>query len=346
MGRVLDIVPNHMGIGDLEPATGSTCSRTGPARPRRVLRHRLEPVKDELTAASCCRSSKTSTARSSKGQLVLGRDGGRFSIRYHDIGCPSRPGRMPGCSIAASRSSGPFDADDEDVLTNTSASATPTRHLPRRYSDRARGRRARPPRERGDQAAARPPLRRAPTVREFLDEDVASFRRHARRPRQLRRAPRAARRPGLSPGLLARRGRGDQLPALLRYHRAGRHPRSRTRSLRPDPRLILRWVDEGGVTGLRIDHPDGLADPLGYFRRLQEPLFLHACRERLDAEGQGDDWERRGRRVRDGIRATVDGRPVVAAARGGSRSSPRRSSARARSCPPTGRSTARSAMNI
>jgi (1->4)-alpha-D-glucan 1-alpha-D-glucosylmutase len=31
---------------------------------------------------------------------------------------------------------------------------------------------------------------------------------------------------------------------------------------------ILRWVREDGVDGLRIDHPDGLADPRRYFERL------------------------------------------------------------------------------
>ncbi|TCI99059.1 malto-oligosyltrehalose synthase [Aeromicrobium sp. IC_218] len=33
---------------------------------------------------------------------------------------------------------------------------------------------------------------------------------------------------------------------------------------------ILRWVEEGLVTGLRIDHPDGLADPTAYAQRLRE----------------------------------------------------------------------------
>ncbi len=32
--------------------------------------------------------------------------------------------------------------------------------------------------------------------------------------------------------------------------------------------LVLRWLAEGKVTGLRIDHPDGLFDPRGYLRRL------------------------------------------------------------------------------
>ncbi|HLZ37807.1 MAG TPA: malto-oligosyltrehalose synthase [Mycobacteriales bacterium] len=33
-------------------------------------------------------------------------------------------------------------------------------------------------------------------------------------------------------------------------------------------RRILQLIDAGDVTGLRIDHPDGLADPAGYLRRL------------------------------------------------------------------------------
>ena len=33
---------------------------------------------------------------------------------------------------------------------------------------------------------------------------------------------------------------------------------------------VLRLLDEGVVHGLRIDHPDGLADPAGYLRRLAE----------------------------------------------------------------------------
>ena len=34
-------------------------------------------------------------------------------------------------------------------------------------------------------------------------------------------------------------------------------------------RMVFRLLDEGKVDGLRIDHPDGLHDPLGYFQRLQ-----------------------------------------------------------------------------
>ncbi|HEX8201551.1 MAG TPA: malto-oligosyltrehalose synthase, partial [Isosphaeraceae bacterium] len=72
--------------------------------------------------------------------------------------------------------------------------------------------------------------------------------------------------------------------------------------------LIFRWVHQGNVTGLRIDHPDGLADPLGYFRRLQETLFLDACRRRFEAEPTADgDWATLAARIqaryRDALRS-------------------------------------------
>ena len=33
--------------------------------------------------------------------------------------------------------------------------------------------------------------------------------------------------------------------------------------------LVMRWVSEGRLSGLRVDHPDGLRDPLEYFQRLR-----------------------------------------------------------------------------
>ncbi len=44
--------------------------------------------------------------------------------------------------------------------------------------------------------------------------------------------------------------------------------------------LILDWVAQGNVSCLRIDHPDGLADPSEYFERLQHEIFLRQCRSR------------------------------------------------------------------
>ncbi|HEU0008034.1 MAG TPA: malto-oligosyltrehalose synthase [Terriglobia bacterium] len=43
-------------------------------------------------------------------------------------------------------------------------------------------------------------------------------------------------------------------------------------------RLLFRLLAEGRISGLRIDHPDGLWDPPSYFRRLQENYLVHRHR--------------------------------------------------------------------
>ena len=58
-------------------------------------------------------------------------------------------------------------------------------------------------------------------------------------------------------------------------------------------RAILQLVDEGSVTGLRIDHIDGLADPAGYLARLRaEAPDLYIVVEKILAadEELPDDW--------------------------------------------------------
>jgi (1->4)-alpha-D-glucan 1-alpha-D-glucosylmutase len=57
--------------------------------------------------------------------------------------------------------------------------------------------------------------------------------------------------------------------------------------------LVLRLLGEGKVTGLRIDHPDGLYAPQQYLVRLQERYFLEVARRVFTAgpEFQGQEWE-------------------------------------------------------
>lgn len=56
--------------------------------------------------------------------------------------------------------------------------------------------------------------------------------------------------------------------------------------------LPFRLLEQGKVTGFRIDHPDGLFDPTAYFLKLQERHFLTRARRRFseDYPGREDDW--------------------------------------------------------
>jgi (1->4)-alpha-D-glucan 1-alpha-D-glucosylmutase len=56
-------------------------------------------------------------------------------------------------------------------------------------------------------------------------------------------------------------------------------------------RLALRLVSEGVVDGLRVDHPDGLADPAGYLRRLRAGGARHVWVEKILDPGEPlRDW--------------------------------------------------------
>src|SRR5215218_755938 len=55
--------------------------------------------------------------------------------------------------------------------------------------------------------------------------------------------------------------------------------------------LALRLAREGVVDGLRIDHPDGLADPAGYLQRLREGGAEHVWVEKILDPGEPlRDW--------------------------------------------------------
>jgi (1->4)-alpha-D-glucan 1-alpha-D-glucosylmutase len=56
-------------------------------------------------------------------------------------------------------------------------------------------------------------------------------------------------------------------------------------------RLALRLAREGTVDGLRVDHPDGLADPAGYLRALRDGGAQHVWVEKiLDPGERLRDW--------------------------------------------------------
>ncbi len=54
---------------------------------------------------------------------------------------------------------------------------------------------------------------------------------------------------------------------------------------------VLELVRDGVLDGVRVDHPDGLADPAGYLRRLRDADVPHVWVEKILAVGEGlRDW--------------------------------------------------------
>ena len=55
-------------------------------------------------------------------------------------------------------------------------------------------------------------------------------------------------------------------------------------------KLTFKLIKEGKVTGLRVDHPDGLYNPVEYFYRLQKGCFVQICLQEMEKEmiGKGE----------------------------------------------------------
>jgi (1->4)-alpha-D-glucan 1-alpha-D-glucosylmutase len=56
-------------------------------------------------------------------------------------------------------------------------------------------------------------------------------------------------------------------------------------------RLIFKLIREGSVTGLRVDHPDGLYNPADYFYQLQRGCFIQFCLRVLPAVPETSEVE-------------------------------------------------------
>jgi len=64
-------------------------------------------------------------------------------------------------------------------------------------------------------------------------------------------------------------------------------------------RLIFKLIREGKVTGLRVDHPDGLYKPAEYFYRLQKGCFIQFCLRALPSTADESTFEERIRSLYD-----------------------------------------------
>ncbi|GAC1448624.1 MAG: malto-oligosyltrehalose synthase [Isosphaeraceae bacterium] len=316
MGRLLDIVPNHMGFSPTNPFVLDVLENGPQARWGTFFDIDWTPVKDTLGGRVLLPILEDLYGKVLEaGLLVLERDGGQFWITYHDQRLPLRPRSY--ATVLDSREGefqSRFDDDDEDVLEYLSIRDA-ARSLPScRFCKPEEVEQVRREKE-----VIKRRLRRlcdqSPRLRAFVDENVASFQGKRGEPRGFDRLHE----------LLE-----DQVYRLAYWRVASEEINYRRffdvtelAGIRVEDeqvfehvhRLLFQWVREGGVTGLRVDHPDGLADPLGYFRKLQETLFLIACLDRLDKEGGNhrdspSDLKTLSARLRERYRGEVSSNPA------------------------------------
>ncbi len=271
MGLVLDFVPNHMAVEPvLNPWWRDTLEH-GQASPySKFFDIDWRPVKRELRGKVLLPFLGDHYGRVlDGGELVLVFHGGELSVKYGDLTRPLDPKCYP---VVLRRGLDAFQAEVGDadahlqellsILTALDNLPAATDADPARIAERLR-----------ESRFAKDRLARltdtAPRIREYIDESLAALNGTTDRPESF-----------------------DDLHNLLElqsyrlaYWKTAAHEINYRRffdinqlaGLRVEEpaafeamhRLVLTLIGEGKVTGLRLDHVDGLFDPADYLKKLQ-----------------------------------------------------------------------------
>src|SRR5919197_2676990 len=275
MGLLLDTVPNHMGIEKGHNALWKDVLENGPASIHaRVFDIEWDPVKEELKSKVLLPIlGDQYGVVLERGELNLGFHGGAFVVRYADHTFPIAPSQY--ATILRHRidqlglTLGPDDPD----LVELQSIVTAVDHLP---PPTATDRRQVVERNREKEVIKRrlaALASRSAAIRAFIAGNVEALNGRPGDPASFDLLDRIL--SGGSYRMAQWRVAGEE----INYRRffdinTLAAIRLEDREVFDEAhRVVFRWLAEGKVQGLRVDHPDGLFDPTAYFLRLQEEYF-------------------------------------------------------------------------
>jgi (1->4)-alpha-D-glucan 1-alpha-D-glucosylmutase len=285
MGLLIDLVPNHMGIAGNRNARWWEVLEQGPTAPSAIYFDiDWAPVKDELAGKVLLPIlGDQYGAVLDSGQLTLTLDELGLSVRYYDNAMPLAPrswGRVLGHRLGELQSR--LGPEHPELIELKSLLAWFTTIPPGTQTDEGRTA-AEGSEVQTGRARLAALLARAPAVRECIEDNVRIFNG----------TPGDSHSFDLLDALL-----DDQAYRVAYWRVAGEEINYRRffdinelaaiRMEVPEVfaqthRLVFDLVGRGVVTGLRVDHPDGLYAPAEYFHRLQR-----GCASALGREDHAD----------------------------------------------------------
>jgi (1->4)-alpha-D-glucan 1-alpha-D-glucosylmutase len=271
MGQILDVVPNHMGIAAGCNPWWNDVLENGPSSPYAdFFDVDWDPVKRELADKVLLPILGDQYGRVLENQeLVLAYSAGAFSVRYYDTTLPIAPQSARQILThrleALTSALGETDLHIQEYRSIITALANlpgPTERAPERIRERLH-----------EKEVIRRRLARlteeCKPIEESVEETIRVFNGKRGDPRSFDlldrllddQAYRLAHWRVAADEINYRRFFDINDLAAIRMERQA--------VFRETHRLILRLVGAGKITGIRLDHPDGLFDPRRYFLALQ-----------------------------------------------------------------------------
>lgn len=293
LGQVLDTVPNHMGIGEQNNEWWRDVLENGPSSPyASFFDIDWKPIKADLENSVLLPILGDQYGRILENQeLKLAYADGAFTIQYWETTLPLAPRTYTQIlQPVLERLSGVLAPEDEYVLELQSIMTAISHLPPRTETDPARIAERHREREiikRRLQSLAE----QSPQAREAIAAVVVEFNGTPGDPQSFNRLDELLR------GQVYRLSYWRVAAEEINYRRFfDVNDLAAIRMERPEVfafthQLIMRLLGDGAVNGLRIDHPDGLWDPAGYFLRLQKAYQLEYCRRAFLAQNPDDEAE-------------------------------------------------------
>ena len=276
MGHILDIVPNHMGISGNRNQWWRDVLENGRNSPyAHYFDIDWQPIKEELNGKVLLPVLGDQYGRVLENQeLNLAFSEGAFHVEYYESRFPISPRTYPEILRHRLDALDAEMADDPERLQEYHGITLALLHLPEEIeSDPKRIAEERRQIEWIKKRLAKL-YHSSEKIRTFIDENVVLYNGIKGNPRSF----------DLLDALLNRqayrlsywRVAADEINYRRFFDINGLASISMEREevFEETHRLIFRFIREGKLDGLRIDHPDGLYDPLGYFRNLQKHCFI------------------------------------------------------------------------
>ncbi|ABS24533.1 malto-oligosyltrehalose synthase [Anaeromyxobacter sp. Fw109-5] len=279
MGILVDFVPNHMGIGPRN-AWWMDVLENGPSSVHaRAFDVEWRPLKAELGHKVLVPLLGDQFGKVlERGELQLAREGGALVVRYWDHVFPVAPRSVP--QLLRHRLDelrgelGPGDVhyqELESICVSLEKLAPRTDTSPQAVADRAR-----------EKEVAKRRLaslcEASPRVRAFVDENIRIFNGRKSERRSFDLLEKLLE--GQAYRLAFWRVAGEEINyrRFFDVNALAAIRMEEPRVFQEAHRLVLGLLRDGRISGLRIDHPDGLYAPPAYFRRLQASYLVERAR--------------------------------------------------------------------
>jgi (1->4)-alpha-D-glucan 1-alpha-D-glucosylmutase len=282
MGLILDIVPNHMGIGENSNAwwmdvleNGSSSSYATyfdidwqPVNPHLENKVLLPILEDQYGIVL------------EDGKLRLTHEDGAFFVYYYDTKLPIAPGTYGSILERRLDSLTEILGKDNPSVLELQSILTAINHLPPRTEldpEKLEERRREKEIIKRRIAAL---YHESAEVRESIDLTIAEFNGTVGDPRSFDLLDRLM--DAQAYRLAFWRVAGEEIN-YRRFFDINELAAIRTETaevFQTTHQLILRLLVEGNATGLRVDHPDGLWDPAAYFQQLQQSYIYQRAQSR------------------------------------------------------------------